>query len=139
MSRLNPRAPATFRAVEVKEQPSPRTLAEKLGDAAHVSGLAIRLAWLSGARGRWPEWWLKVAVERGARHYQREFDRALPPDNPAIADEEIGVALCLGQMPYRLCLLAASLFCAPPGGPIIKSGSDQPGVCSETFRRLWSK
>ena len=101
--------------MEVKEQPSPRTLAEKLGDAAHVSGLAIRLAWLSGARGRLPEWLLKVAVERGARHYQREFDRALPPDNPAIADEEIGVALCLGQMPYQLDYLraAAQLLSSP--------------------------
>jgi hypothetical protein len=72
------------------------TLAQKLGDTAHVSGMAIRLARVSGAGQRLPEWLLKVAVERGARHYQRDFDPALPPDNSAITDEEIGAALRLG-------------------------------------------
>ena len=91
------------------------TLAQKLGDTAHVSGLAIRLARVSGAGKRLPEWLLKVAVERGARHYQRDFDPALPPDNPAITDEEIGVALCLGQHPYKLDnLRVAAQFLSSP-------------------------
>ena len=73
-----------------------------------MSGLAIRLARLSGVRDRLPEWLLKIAVERGAKHYQREFDPSLPPDNPAISDEEIGIALCLGQHPYKLDNLRAA-------------------------------
>lgn len=91
------------------------TLARRLGDTAHISGLAIRLARLSGAGDRLPEWLLKVAIERGARHYQREFDPSLPPDNPVIPSEEIAVAMCLGQMPYELDSLraAAQLLSSP--------------------------
>ncbi|MSU62575.1 MAG: hypothetical protein EXS31_09285 [Pedosphaera sp.] len=84
------------------------TLARKLGTPAHVSGLAIRLGRSSGAVDRLPEWLLKVAVVRGASHYQRDFDPSLPPDNPAISDEEIGIALCLGQHPYNLDNLRAA-------------------------------
>ena len=58
--------------MELKDQASPPTLAHKLGDTAHVSGLAIRLARLSGAGDRLPEWLLKTAVERGARHCRRD-------------------------------------------------------------------
>ena len=94
--------------MELNEQASVTTLARKLGDTAHVSGLAIRLARASGAGNRLPEWLLKVAVERGARHYQRDFDPSLPPDNPAISTEEIGIALCLGQNPYKLDNLRAA-------------------------------
>jgi hypothetical protein len=101
--------------MELKDQAPAVTLARKLGDTAHVSGLAIRLARLSGAGNRLPEWLLKTAVERGAKHYQRDFDPSLPPDNPAIPDEEIGVALCLGQLPYALDHLraAAQLLSSP--------------------------
>jgi hypothetical protein len=101
--------------MELKEQALETTLARKLGDTAHVSGLAIRLARLSGARDRLPDWLLKTAVERGAKHYQRDFDPSLPPDNPGISDEEIGVALCLGQMPDepRLIRAAAQLLSSP--------------------------
>jgi hypothetical protein len=94
--------------MEPKEQGPAATLAHKLGDTAHVSGLAIRLARLSGAGNQLPEWLLKIAVERGAKHYQRDFDRSLPPDNPALSDEEIGVALCLGQHAYKLDNLRAA-------------------------------
>ena len=82
---------------------------------AHVSGLAIRLARVSGAGERLPDWLLKVAIERGAKHYQRDFDPSLPPDNTAISDEEIGVALCLGQHLYSLDNLrvAAQLLSSP--------------------------
>ncbi len=101
--------------MDLKEQPSAPTLAQKLGDTAHVSGLAIRLARVSGAGERLAEWLLKVAVERGARHYERDFDPALPPDNPAVSDEQIGVALCLGQHRYALDQLrvAAQLLSSP--------------------------
>jgi hypothetical protein len=62
-----------------------------------------------------PEWLVKAAVARGARHYEREFDPSLPPDDPAISDEEIGVALCLGQMPDEPWLIraAAQLLSSP--------------------------
>jgi hypothetical protein len=101
--------------MELKEQAPAVTLAHRLGDTAHVSGLAIRLARLGGAGDRLPEWLLKTAVERGASHYQRDFDPTLPPDNLAISDEEIGVALCLGQHPYNLDNLraAAQLLSSP--------------------------
>ena len=68
--------------MELKEQPPTVTLARRLGDTTHVSGLAIRLARLSGAGERLPEWLLKIAVERGAGHYQRDFNPSLPPHNP---------------------------------------------------------
>jgi hypothetical protein len=101
--------------VELKEQKTTPTLAQKLGDVPHVSGLAIRLARASGAGDRLPEWLLKVAVARGARHYQRPFDPLLPPDNSTITDEEIGIALCLEQHPYELDHLraAAQLLSSP--------------------------
>jgi len=88
--------------MKLHEQPPAPTLARKLGDIAHVSGLAVRLAKLSGAGGRLPEWLMAVAIERGAKHYERQFDPGLPPDNPAISDEEIGIALCLEEHPYDL-------------------------------------
>jgi len=78
--------------VELKEQPFAPTLAHELGDVPHVSGLLRRIVQLSGAGERVAEWLLKVAVERGADHYWRDFDTPLPPDLPAISDEEIGVA-----------------------------------------------
>jgi hypothetical protein len=101
--------------MELKDQAPATTLAHKLGDTAHVSGLAIRLARLSGAGERLPEWLLKTAVERGAKNYQRDFDPSLPPDNPSISDEDIGIALCLNQLPYQLDNLraAAELLSSP--------------------------
>ena len=105
--------------MELNEQAPFITLARKLGDTAHVSGLAIRLARLSGAGDRLPEWLLKTAAERGAKHYQRDFDPSLPPDNPAVLDEEVGVALCLGQMPDDPWLIraAAQLLSSPRVDP----------------------
>ena len=106
--------------MELKEQTIAATLARKLGDTAHVSGLAVRLARLSGAGDHLPVWLLKVAVERGAKHYQRDFDPSLPPDSPAVSDEEIGVALCLGQHPYNLdnVRAAAQLLSSPRVNPV---------------------
>jgi hypothetical protein len=101
--------------VELKEHPFAPTLAHKLGDVPHVSGLLRRLAQSSGAGERVAEWLLKVAVERGANHYRRDFDPTLPADLPVISDEEIGVALCLGQNPYSLdALRVAAQFLSSP-------------------------
>ena len=101
--------------MELKEQLFTPTLARRLGEVPHVSGLLRRLAQTSGAAGRVVHWLLKVAVQRGARHYRREFDPSLPPDSPAVTDEEIGIALCLGQHPYELDHLraAAQLLSSP--------------------------
>ena len=101
--------------MQLNDQPLAPTLARKLGETTHVSGLAIRLGRVSGAGGRLPEWLLKVAIERGAKHYQRDFAPTLPPDNPAVSDEEIGVTLCLGQHPYNLDNLrvASQLLSSP--------------------------
>jgi hypothetical protein len=105
--------------MERKEHSPLTTLARKLGDTVHVSGLAIRLSRWSGGADRLPEWLMKAALGRGARHYQREFDPSLPPDNPAVSDEEIGVALCLGQMPAEPWLLrvAGQLLSSPRVDP----------------------
>jgi len=102
--------------MELKEQPATPTLARKLGDVPHVSGLLRRVAQTSGAGDRRVvDWLLKVAVQRGADHYRREFDPSLPPDSPDIISEEIGVALCLGELPYALDHLrvAAQLLSSP--------------------------
>ena len=101
--------------MELKEQPFAPTLARKLGDVPHVSGLLRSLALESGANERVADWLFKVAVQRGAQHYRREFDPTLPPDSPAFSDEEIGVALCLGEHPFDLDHLraAAQLLSSP--------------------------
>src|SRR5438045_8798892 len=102
--------------MELKDQSLAPTLARKLGDVPHISGLLRRLAQTSGAGDRIADWLLKVAVERGAHHYRREFNPLLPPDSPAVSDEEIGVALCLGQHPYDLDRLrAAAHMLSSPG------------------------
>jgi hypothetical protein len=101
--------------MELKEKPFAPTLAHKLGEVPHVSGLLRRIAQLSGAGKRVADWLLKVAVERGANHYRRDFDPILPADLPAISDEEIGVALCLGQNTYNLdSLRVAAQFLSSP-------------------------
>lgn len=117
--RANKPGSVTLLPMELKERTPGVTLASKLGTPAHVSGLAIRLARRSGAGDRLPEWLLKTALDRGATHYQRDFEPALPPDNPAISDEEIGVALCLGQMPDDPWLIraAAQLLSSPRVDP----------------------
>jgi hypothetical protein len=101
--------------VELKDQEIAPTLGQKLGDVPHFSGLAMRLERASGAGKRLPEWLLKVAVERGAKHYRRDFAPELPPDAPEIRDEEIGIGLCLEQHCYDLDRLraAAQLLSSP--------------------------
>lgn len=100
--------------MELREQAPAMTLARKLGDTEHRSGLAVQLARQSGAAECFAEWLLKIAVHRGATHYQRDFDPTLPPDNPAISDEEIGIALCLGQLPMPWTTSARRPSCSVP-------------------------
>lgn len=74
-----------------------------------------RIAQDSDAGERVAGWLFKVAIERGTGHYQRDFDPTLPADLSAISDEEIGVALCLGQNPYSLdALRVAAQFLSSP-------------------------
>ena len=92
------------------------TLARKLGDITHVSPLLRKVTRLSGcAPEQVPVWLLKCAVQRGATHYQRDFDPQLPSDHAGLSDEELGIALCLGEHPYDLTLLraAAQLLSTP--------------------------
>jgi len=105
--------------MELKDQAQRMTLARKLGEVPQMSGLLRRIARTSGAGDRVAEWLLKIAIQRGAKHYLRKFDPALPPDNPAILDEEIGVALCLGQLPFEPWLIraAAQLLSSPRVDP----------------------
>ncbi|MEY4917348.1 MAG: hypothetical protein RL616_1261 [Verrucomicrobiota bacterium] len=101
--------------MQLNDQPFAPTLAQKLGEVAHVSGLLRRIAQVSGAGERVGDWLLKVAIERGANHYRRDFDPTLPADLPSIPDEEIGVALCLGEKLYDLdALRAAAQFLSSP-------------------------
>jgi hypothetical protein len=102
--------------MELREQGPRPTLAQKLGDVTHVSPLLRRVRQLSGcAEDQVGEWLLKCAVGRGATHYERDFPSELPPDNPALTNEELGVALCLGHLPWNPALLraAAQLLSAP--------------------------
>ena len=107
--------------MEAAEHAELVTLAHKLGETAHVSVLLHKACELSGcSKDRVGEWLLKCAVERGAVHYEREFPEDLPVDNPALTDEELGVALCLGQHPYRPVYLraAAQLLSSPRANPL---------------------
>jgi hypothetical protein len=73
-SRLSPSASVTLCVLKPKEQLFAPRLAQKLGDAAHVPGHAIRPARTNGAGERLAERLLNAAVARGAKHDQREFD-----------------------------------------------------------------
>lgn len=101
--------------MKLKEQPFEPSLARRLGEVPHVSGLLRRIARITGAGERVADWLLKAAVIRGARHLERAFDPSLPGDCPDIADEDLGVALCLGELPYDLDRLraAAQLLSSP--------------------------
>jgi hypothetical protein len=95
--------------MELREQKPRPTLAQKLGDVTHVSPLLRRVRELSGcAEDRVGEWLLKCAVERGATHYRQDFDPELPPDNPLLTNEELGVALCLAHHPFNPILIRAA-------------------------------
>lgn len=91
-------------------------LARRLGDTVHVSPLLRKICELSGcSEERIGEWLLKYAIHRGASHYERDFSADLPPDHPGLSNEELAVALCLGQHPYNSAFIraAAQLLSSP--------------------------
>ena len=107
--------------MELHESIYAPTLGQKLGDTAHVSGFFRRIAKASGSQERAGDWLLKVAVQRGARHYKRDFDPALPPDDLSFSNEEIGVALCMNHLPDRpVFIRAASQLLSSPKTDIRK-------------------
>jgi hypothetical protein len=102
--------------MELRDQTARPTLARKLGEMTHVSQLLRKVCELSGcSQEHVGDWLLKCAVERGASHYRRTFEPDLPPDNPALTDEELGVALCLYHHSFNPMLIraAAQLLSAP--------------------------
>lgn len=102
--------------METIEQLSSPPLARRLGDAVHVSPLLRQICRISGcSEDRVGEWLLKCAVRRGASHYERDFPEDLPADHPELSNEEIAVALCLGQHPYNSTFIraAAQLLSSP--------------------------
>src|SRR5438034_7900310 len=95
--------------MELRDQRRGPTLARKLGEVTHVSPLLRKVCELSGCPPeRVGDWLLKCAVERGASHYRRTFEPELPPDNPALAHEELGVALCLYHHSFNPMLIRAA-------------------------------
>ncbi len=96
------------------------TLARKLGDTTHISPLYRRIIQAAGSEEKAGPWLLKVAVQRGARHYRRDFDPNLPDDERSLSDEEIGVALCLGHLPDRPVFIraASQLLSSPRTDPV---------------------
>jgi hypothetical protein len=95
--------------MELHEQTPRPTLAQKLSDVTHVSPLLRKVQQLSGCAGdQLCEWLLKCAVGRGAAHYRREFPPNLPPDNPSLTNEELGIALCLAHHPFDPMLIRAA-------------------------------
>ena len=102
------------------EQLSSPPLARRIGDTVHVSPLLRKVCEMSGCpENRIGEWLLKCAVSRGASHYQRDFPGDLPPDHPELSNEELAVALCLGQHPYNSAFIraAAQLLSSPRTDP----------------------
>jgi hypothetical protein len=102
--------------VETIEQSVSPPLARRLGETAHVSPLLRQICQMSGCpEDRVGEWLLKCAVGRGASHYERDFSADLPPDRSELNDEELAVALCLGQHSYNSTFIraAAQLLSSP--------------------------
>src|SRR6266478_9740186 len=102
--------------MELREQISRPTLAQKLGDVTHVSPLLRKVRELSGcSEERVGEWLLKCAVERGASHYRHTFEPHLPRDRSELSNEEMGVAMCLYHHPFNPLFIraAAQLLSAP--------------------------
>ena len=99
--------------MELKEQSSAPTLAHKLGDVPHVSGLLRRIARLSGAGERVAEWLLKVAITREANHYQRDFD----PNLASIRNEPEFKAV-FADMARDMARQRAALAARPKDAPL---------------------
>jgi hypothetical protein len=66
----------------------------------------------------------------------RDFDPALPPDNPTISDEEVGIGLWLGQLPYCLDNLRAAAQLL--GSPRVDAAGFVDSRCSSVANRCCS-
>src|SRR5256885_817594 len=102
--------------MQLRDQRVRPTLARELGEVTHVSPLLRKVCELSGrSEESVGEWLLKCAVGRGASHYRRTFEPELPPDNPELSDEELGVALCLYHHSFNPMFIraAAQLLSSP--------------------------
>ncbi len=100
----------------LKSPCSAKEIRQRRSARATISAWKRKVRQISGcAEGRVGEWLLKCAVGRGASHYERDFPGDLPPDHPDLSDEELGVALCLGQHPYNSAFIraAAQLLSSP--------------------------
>lgn len=95
------------------------SLAQRIGETPHLSPLLRKAERLGGAGGHLDEWLLKAAIQRGAGHYGRPMRPSLPPDDPALSDVELGVALCLGHLPDDPVFIraAAQLLSSPKVDP----------------------
>ena len=90
-------------------------LARRLGDTIHVSPLLHKVVQLSGCPG--------IASENGCSNVPSAGEPATtsgifpapPPDHTEVSNEEIAVALCLGQHPYNSTFIraAAQLLSSP--------------------------
>jgi hypothetical protein len=102
--------------VELREQEPRLTFARKVGDVTHESSLLRKILELSGCSlDSVGEWLLKCAVERGASHYEKDFQSDLPADNSALSTEELGIALCLGHLNWNpMFIRAASQVLSAP-------------------------
>ena len=95
--------------MELRELSPTLTLARKVGDVLHESALLRKVLALSGEPvERAGDWLLKCAVERGASHYEKDFRSDLPADTPALSNEELGAALCLGHLPWNPIFIRAA-------------------------------
>jgi hypothetical protein len=98
-----------YSRVKMIQQFNSPPLARRLGDTVHVSPLLRKVCQMSGCtEERVGEWLLKCAVCRGASHYERDFAGDLPPDKLDLSNEEVAVALCLGQHPYNSVFIRAA-------------------------------
>jgi len=91
-----------------------QTFAHVQGTVEHESALLRKIRRVTGLEDP-SRWLLKVAVERGAFHYPPPMGPDLPPDSGDLSDEEIGIGLCLGSLPYNPMLIRAAgqLLSAP--------------------------
>lgn len=125
--------------MELREQPARPTLAQKLGDVTHISPLLRKVRELSGCpEEQTGDWLLKCAVQRGASHYRRSFDQELPPDNPRLTDEELGVALCLPHHRSNPMLIRAAtqLLSAPNTDAKVLAGLAVAERCERVFLHI---
>jgi hypothetical protein len=74
-----------------------RTLNEMLGMTYHLSTLRRKLIRLSLSDSKQ---WQTLAVQRGCKHYPTVSDPVCDPGLEMLSNEELGLALLLGELPY---------------------------------------